>query len=123
MAEENIKKLNADLQHNLNELASANKELEAFSYSVSHDLRAPLRAIMGFSELLFKGYSDKLDDKGKKQLTWVANGAEKMNQIIDELLHLSRISRQDVKRQDVDLSEHRRVRSWRNFGRRSRTAV
>jgi two-component system CheB/CheR fusion protein len=105
MAEENIKKLNKDLQHNLNELASANKELEAFSYSVSHDLRAPLRAIMGFSELLLKGYSNKLDDKGKKHLTWVANGAEKMNQIIDELLHLSRISRQDVRRQDVDLSE------------------
>ncbi len=105
MAEESIKKLNADLQHNLNELASANKELEAFSYSVSHDLRAPLRTIMGFSELLFKGYSDKLDDKGRKHLTWVANGAKKMNQTIDELLHLSRISRQDVKRQDVDLSE------------------
>jgi light-regulated signal transduction histidine kinase (bacteriophytochrome) len=60
---------------------------------------------MGFSELLLKGYSNKLDDKGKKHLTWVANGAEKMNQIIDELLHLSTISRQDVKRQDVDLSE------------------
>lgn len=105
MSEEKIKKLNTDLQHNLNELASANRELEAFSYSVSHDLRAPLRTIMGFSELLFKGYADKLDDKGKKHLTWVANGAEKMNQIIDELLYLSRISRQDVKRQDVDLSK------------------
>jgi two-component system CheB/CheR fusion protein len=104
-AEENIKKLNADLQHNLHELASANKELEAFSYSVSHDLRAPLRTMMGFSEILFEGYSDKLDDKGKMHLARVAKGAQKMNQIIDELLHLSRISRQDMKRQDVDLSE------------------
>jgi light-regulated signal transduction histidine kinase (bacteriophytochrome) len=71
---------------------------------VSHDLREPVRTIMGFSDLLANGYSDKLDDKGRKHLAWIANGAQKLNQIIDELLHLSRISRQDVKRQDVDLS-------------------
>jgi len=103
-AVDDLRTAHAEVQRRTQELAAANKELEAFSYSVSHDLRAPLRAIMGFSELLFKGYSDKLDDKGKKQLTWVKSGAEKMNQIIDELLYLSRISRQDVNRQDVDLS-------------------
>ena len=103
-AVDELQTAHAEVERRTQELAATNKELEAFSYSVSHDLRAPLRAMMGFSELLFKGYSDKLDDKGKKQLTWVTNGAEKMNQIIDELLHLSRISRQDVKRQDVDLS-------------------
>ena len=103
-AVDDLRTAHAEVQRRTQELAESNKELEAFSYSVSHDLRAPLRAIMGFSELLFKGYSDKLDDKGKKHLTWVANGAKKMNQIIDELLYLSRISRQDVKRQDVDLS-------------------
>jgi PAS domain S-box-containing protein len=103
-AVDDLRTAHAEVEQRSQELAETNKELETFSYSVSHDLRAPLRAIMGFSELLFKGYSDKLDDKGKKHLTWVANGAEKMNQIIDELLYLSRISRQDVKRQDVDLS-------------------
>lgn len=104
-AEEDIKKLNEELKRNVDELAGANKELEAFVYSVSHDLRAPLRSITGFSDFLLQKYSDKLDDKGKKYLNWVINGAAKMNQIIDDLLHLSRISRQEIHRQDVDLSK------------------
>ena len=105
LAEENIKKLNADLQHNLDELASANKELEAFSCSVSHDLRNPLNRIMGFSDVLLEGYSDKLDDEGKNHLNRVIKNAVRMNRIIDDLLHLSRISRLGVQRQDVDLSK------------------
>ena len=105
LAEEHIKKLNTDLQHNLGELASANKELEAFSYSVSHDLRNPLNRILGFSDVLLEGYSDKLDDEGKSHLNRVIKNAVRMNRIIDDLLHLSRISRQGVQRQDVDLSK------------------
>jgi signal transduction histidine kinase len=87
------------------ELAAINKELEGFSYSVSHDLRAPLRSMIGFSDMLFQSYSDKLDEKGKKFLTYVANGAQKMDQIVDSLLRLSRIGRQDLHREDVDLSK------------------
>ena len=102
--EDDLRSAHAEVQRRTQELAETNKELETFSYSVSHDLRAPLRTITGFSDLLFKQYADKLDDKGRHHLTWVAKGAEKMNQIIDDLLHLSRFSRQDVKRQDVDLS-------------------
>lgn len=87
------------------ELAVTNKELEGFSYSVSHDLRAPLRSMLGFSDMLFQRYSDKLDEKGKKFLTFVANGAQKMDQIVDSLLRLSRIGRQDLHREDADLSK------------------
>jgi len=105
LAEENVKKLNTDLQHNLDELASANKELEAFSYSVSHDLRNPLNRILGFSDVLLEGYSDKLDDEGKDHLNRVIKNATRMNRIMDDLLHLSRISRHGVQRQDVDLSK------------------
>ena len=105
LAEENVKKLNTDLQHNLDELASANKELEAFSYSVSHDLRNPLNRILGFSDVLLEGYSDKLDGEGKDHLNRVIKNATRMNRIMDDLLHLSRISRHGVQRQDVDLSK------------------
>jgi signal transduction histidine kinase len=105
LAEENVKKLNTDLQHNLDELAFANKELEAFSYSVSHDLRNPLNRILGFSDVLLEGYSDELDDEGKDHLNRVIKNATRMNRIMDDLLHLSRISRHGVQRQDVDLSK------------------
>jgi signal transduction histidine kinase len=104
LAEENIKKLNADLQHNLDELAFANKELEVFGYSVSHDLLNPLNRILGFTDILLEGYSDKLDDEGKNHLNRVIKNAARMNRIINDLLHLSRISRHGVQRQDVDLS-------------------
>jgi signal transduction histidine kinase len=105
LAEENVKKLNTDLQHNLDELASANKELEAFSYSVSHDLRNPLTRIAGFSGFLFEDYSDKLDDEGKDYLNRIITNAARMNRIMDDLLHLSRIALHGVHRQDVDLSK------------------
>jgi len=105
LAEENVKKLNTDLQHNLDELAAANKELEAFSYSVSHDLRNPLNRILGFSDVLLEDYSDKLDDEGKDHLNRVIKNATGMSRIMDDLLRLSRISRHGVQRQDVDLSK------------------
>jgi signal transduction histidine kinase len=86
------------------ELRIANKELESFSYSVSHDLRAPLRIIDGFSHLLLEDYGPKLDDEGKDLLNRMRLGAQKMGVLIDDLLNLSRITRHEVKRERFDLS-------------------
>lgn len=82
-----------------------NKELEAFSYSVSHDLRAPLRGIDGFSKLLLEEYKDKMDEQGKNYLQRIRAAAQRMSQIIDEMLNLSRISRTEINRNQVNLSE------------------
>lgn len=86
-------------------LAAANKELEAFSYSVSHDLRAPLRSIDGFSQALIEDYADKLDGMGKDYLGRVRASAQKMGELIDAMLRLSRITRSELSYEDVDLSE------------------
>ncbi len=87
------------------ELERKNKELEAFSYSVSHDLRAPLRSIDGFSQILLQDYSQKLDEKGKSHLARVRAAAQRMGELIDDLLQLSRVSRADLCRRPVNLSE------------------
>jgi PAS domain S-box-containing protein len=86
------------------ELQIANKELEAFIYSVSHDLRAPLRHISGFAKAVVQGYTDKLDAQGRDYLDRISKGAEKMSALIDDLLHLSKISRKEVILGKVDLS-------------------
>ncbi|MHB1100018.1 MAG: sensor histidine kinase [Burkholderiales bacterium] len=85
-------------------LEAANKELEAFSYSVSHDLRAPLRAIDGFSLALVEDYGDKLDDAAKGYLQRVRGGAQKMGTLIDDMLQLSRVTRAELHYAEVDLS-------------------
>jgi PAS domain S-box-containing protein len=103
-AEESIRKLNEDLKRGVDKLASSNKELEAFIYSVSHDLRGPLRSIAGFSEYLGKNYSNKLDTAGKNHLERIINAATHMDEIINDLLRLSRISQQPLARTDVDVS-------------------
>ena len=102
--EEEIEKLNDDLLDRNASLDLANKELESFIYSVSHDLRAPLRHIAGFSELLMKDIADKVDEKGTQYISRIRASAEKMSRLIDDLLNLSRISRQAIQRTEVDLS-------------------
>ena len=82
----------------------AHRELESFSYSVAHDLRAPLRAIDGFSQALLDDYSPQLDDQGKDYLHRVRNGARRMAELIDDLLSLARVSRADLVRTDVDFT-------------------
>jgi two-component system, NtrC family, sensor kinase len=89
----------------VDELKSKNIELEAFSYSVSHDLRAPLRSIDGFSKLLLDDYAGKLDAKGQEYLQLVRASAQRMGELIDDLLLLSRVGRADLSRDQIDLSD------------------
>jgi PAS domain S-box-containing protein len=107
-AEKAIQNLNTNLEQRVRErtarLEAANKELEAFSYSVSHDLRTPLRVIDGFNEILIETYSNKLDDEGKDYLNRVRLSTKRMTQLIDDLLNLSRISRAELTFQEVNLS-------------------
>ncbi len=86
------------------ELEMVNKELEAFSYSVSHDLRAPLRAIHGFAQAAIEDYGDRLDEVGMDYLERIVRSAERMGQLIDDLLSLSRLSQKDLNIGMVDLS-------------------
>ncbi len=86
------------------ELELVNRELGSFIYSVAHDLRGPLRAIFGFSEIMMKELTDKLDEKGKRYLSRILDGTEKMSRLIDDLLNLSNISRQEVQRREVNMS-------------------
>ena len=78
-------------------------ELEAFSYSVSHDLRAPLRAIRGFSEILLEDYADSLDEAGQKYLKHIETGVDKMTSLINDILELSRVTRGELNKETVDL--------------------
>ncbi|MCI0811902.1 MAG: histidine kinase, partial [Chloroflexi bacterium] len=87
------------------ELDATNQELEAFSYSVSHDLRAPLRGIDGFSQALMNEYSDVLDEQAQHYLERVRTGSERMGQLIDDLLALSQVTRGEMRRENVDLSD------------------
>jgi DNA-binding response OmpR family regulator len=87
----------------LDELRRKNEELEAFSYSVSHDLRAPLRTVDAFSRAALDEYGDRLDDKGRNYLERVRNGAKRMNGLIEDLLALSRVTRGELRRTSVDL--------------------
>jgi two-component system sensor histidine kinase/response regulator len=85
-------------------IEAAHKELEAFSYSVSHDLRAPLRHMDGFSQALLDDYADKIDEQGRHYLECVRAGVQQMGALIDDMLRLSRVAQSDMKRERVDLS-------------------
>lgn len=108
-AESEVRKLNTDLERRVEdrtlELRLANKELEAFCYSVSHDLRAPVRSMMAQSVILMEDYTDKLDEEGQRTLKRLAAASKNMGQLIDDLLHLSKIQRAEIRKEDVNISE------------------
>lgn len=106
-----IEAMNRELQHQLaqvnklnRELESVNQELESFSYSVSHDLRAPLRSIKGFSQAVLENYSDQLDNEGQDYLNRINASCKRMGELIDDLLQLSRVTRGKLQLEPVDLS-------------------
>ena len=105
--EEEIQKLNANLEERILErttqLEAVNKRLESFSYSVSHDLRAPLRAVDGYTKILLEDYGDRLDAEGKKVCGSIIKGAQTMGKLIDDLLAFSRVDRADMQRWSVDM--------------------
>jgi light-regulated signal transduction histidine kinase (bacteriophytochrome) len=104
-AEQRAQELNQELRQAIIELKAVNRELEAFSYSVSHDLRAPLRSIDGFSQALLEDCLDQLDTTGQDYLRRIRSATQRMGHLIDDLLTLSRVTRSDINKEFVDLSQ------------------
>ena len=104
-AENEVKRLNEDLKHRAIELEAAYKELETYSYSVSHDLRTPLLGINGLSRVLIEKYSNHLDAKGQQFLNIMHSSSQKMLQLIDDLLVFSRSEHQQMEPSDIDMGE------------------
>jgi signal transduction histidine kinase len=112
-AEDDIRKLNNELEQKViertSQLESVNKELESFSYSVSHDLRAPIRAINGYTRIIIEDYSDKIDSEGTKVLQAIIHNSKKMGELIDDLLAFSKLGRKQVSFSEINM--HDLVRS------------
>jgi PAS domain S-box-containing protein len=104
MAEERVRQLNENLQRQTTQLMASNRELEAFSYSISHNLRGPLRSIDGFSQILMDDYSANLDEQGRDYLTRIRASAQRMGQLIEDILTLSFITRKSMSFKEVNLS-------------------
>jgi PAS domain S-box-containing protein len=104
-AEAEVRELNRALNERLAELGELNRELEAFTYSVSHDLRGPLRHIDGFARILLEDYEAGLPPEAQKYLRRVVEGAQNMGHLVDDLLNLSRIGRRELERQAIDLND------------------
>ncbi len=102
--EESIRELNASLEMRANQLEAANKELESFSYSVSHDLRAPLRAIDGFTRIFEEDYGATVDDEGRRLLKVIRDNSQRMGVLIDDLLAFSRLGRQPLSAEPVEMT-------------------
>ncbi len=107
-AEDEVRRLNAELEMRVRErtaeLEASTRELDAFAYSVSHDLRAPLRSLHGFSDALLDDYGDVLDDEGRDNLHRLQHNVQRMGRMIDDLLNLSRATRVELTRDHIDLS-------------------
>ncbi len=104
-AEQAVRELNADLLRSQAQLKVANDELESFAYSVSHDLRSPLRGVNGYSKLLIEEHGDKLNEDGQFMLAQVRDSAREMGQLIDDLLTFSRMGRRDVETRTCDVGQ------------------
>jgi len=107
--QEDLRKLNVELEDRVQkrtaQLEEANKDLEGFSYTVSHDLRAPLRAIQSFSDLLVEDHAEQLDEEARRKLRIVQDEGQRMGTLIDELLAFSRLGRKEVRKVDVNMSD------------------
>ncbi len=103
--EKTVQMLNQELEQHLLELTTANKELEGFSYYVSHDLRVPLRAIICFSQIFFEDHNENLDKEGKRVLNVVRDNAERMERLIDDLLNFSHLGRKGMKKKSIDIEK------------------
>jgi PAS domain S-box-containing protein len=104
-ADEQIRKLNASLQRNIHQLEATNHELESFSYSVSHDLRAPLRALSGNAQILHEDHSGQMDEDAKKILGKINFNVKKMDGLINDLLSFSKVGKQEVRKSAVDMED------------------
>ncbi|CAN0403940.1 unnamed protein product, partial [Phaeothamnion confervicola] len=107
-SEAEILKLNDELEEKVNQrteqLEALNKELESFTYSVSHDLRAPLRIIDGFSHIILEDYGEQLDASGKKNLNIIVNNAKRMGLLIDDLLNFSKIGKAQIRVSEINMN-------------------
>ncbi len=100
----NKQKMNRELENRAHQLTAINKELESFSYSISHDLRAPLRAIFGFSQILARRHRSSLNDEGQQYMDYIVQASVRMEQLINDLLNYSRLGRKSVEMRPVDLN-------------------